>query len=215
MFQSTLPVWGGTDDAIVCENAWVYVSIHPPRVGRDAGESINNFKFVGVSIHPPRVGRDNGSPAPFHLKCMFQSTLPVWGGTDSDLTLELGDSVSIHPPRVGRDFGFHLFLGASIRGFNPPSPCGEGLVEKYLNPVEEEFQSTLPVWGGTAELMTRYHIDMFQSTLPVWGGTFTSCRVYPALVFQSTLPVWGGTGFTFRDIEWKLVSIHPPRVGRD
>ena len=35
MFQSTLPVWGGTHFSHPA--AWIFnVSIHPPRVGRDA-----------------------------------------------------------------------------------------------------------------------------------------------------------------------------------
>ena len=33
--------------------------------------------------------------------------------------------------------------------FNPPSPCGEGRgVESEMGSINQ-FQSTLPVWGGT------------------------------------------------------------------
>ena len=34
--------------------------------------------------------------------------------------------------------------------FNPPSPCGEGLAfGPHCSQAALEFQSTLPVWGGT------------------------------------------------------------------
>ena len=34
-----------------------------------------------------------------------------------------------------------------------------------------EFQSTLPVWGATADPTHYMHGTTFQSTLPVWGAT--------------------------------------------
>ncbi len=34
-----------------------------------------------------------------------------------------------------------------------------------------EFQSTLPVWGATEEIILDYTKGEFQSTLPVWGAT--------------------------------------------
>ena len=34
-----------------------------------------------------------------------------------------------------------------------------------------EFQSTLPVWGGTQVGISGVDAQLFQSTLPVWGGT--------------------------------------------
>ena len=79
-----------------------------------------------ISIHPPRVGRDTSQPPPFDATTLFQSTLPVWGGTP--------------PSRCVTHHG---------RYFNPPSPCGEGpgaMIALLFAPV---FQSTLPVWGGT------------------------------------------------------------------
>ena len=79
------------------------------------------------------------------------------------------------------------------------------------------FQSTLPVWGGTALVRAiSPTLEKFQSTLPVWGGTRDALQVFrqgadfnpPSPCgeghnadlflsrthpFQSTLPVWGGT----------------------
>ena len=55
----------------------------------------------------------------------------------------------------------------------------------------------------------------FQSTLHVWGGTCILSGAIRSLGFQSTLPARGGT----YSREWAtrlcLISIHPPRVGRD
>ena len=36
--------------------------------------------------------------------------------------------------------------------FNPPSPCGEGPMWSRWCPARGAFQSTLPVWGGTAKV---------------------------------------------------------------
>ena len=79
------------------------------------------------------------------------------------------------------------------RYFNPPSPCGE----------------------GPAALGTPAWLPLFQSTLPVWGGTFHGVPSFLIARFQSTLPVWGGTFKVCLACSWFLVSIHPPRVGRD
>ena len=168
-----------------------------------------------ISIHPPRVGRDDCKNYNQGQRNGFQSTLPVWGGTGDryparglrvisihpprvgrDLEWVRrhdGIPISIHPPRVGRDAGGCLWAALSRIYFNPPSPCGEGLIERFA-------------FSGTAR---------FQSTLPVWGGTHSSSSVRPVAVFQSTLPVWGGTNIVYQIDYNQNISIHPPRVGRD
>ena len=55
----------------------------------------------------------------------------------------------------------------------------------------------------------------FQSTLPVWGGTLDPVEEEKEVKISIHPPRVGRDGFSFRDIEWKLISIHPPRVGRD
>ena len=101
----------------------------------------------------------------------FQSTLPVWGGTGIPRRPGLTHQISIHPPRVGRDIRDAIAafvpeyisihpprVGRDARrnvpklgcsNFNPPSPCGEGRVSRRWTGPDREFQSTLPVWGGT------------------------------------------------------------------
>ena len=109
-FQSTLPVWGGTFGA-VRHGERIRVSIHPPRVGRDTISS-KIALCSSVSIHPPRVGRDLRWVALIFGWILFQSTLPVWGGTS--------DRRAASP------------AGA---GFNPPSPCGEGPEQQKPTPT--------------------------------------------------------------------------------
>ena len=121
--------------------------------------------------------------------------------------------------------------------FNPPSPCGEGPLGRGPVYKKREFQSTLPVWGGTRAPTESTPPAVFQSTLPVWGGTCSAANFLLSARFQSTLPVWGGTRdaviyglsriFQSTLPVWGgtmpissptlsgLISIHPPRVGRD
>ena len=60
------------------------------------------------------------------LRRVFQSTLPVWGGTKLCKLRIVKILISIHPPREGRDFSGYEFRG-----------------------LQNSFQSTLPVGGGT------------------------------------------------------------------
>ena len=78
----------------------------------------------------------------------FQSTLPVWGGTEGEAIVEPSTKISIHPPRVGRDGSFLKYWVTHLH-FNPPSPCGEGHHRTHWVYRHNRFQSTLPVWGGT------------------------------------------------------------------
>ena len=80
LFQSTLPVWGGTKIGDI-PNDVRRISIHPPRVGRDECDRQPVPAETGISIHPPRVGRDEDFEVVVSLDAVFQSTLPVWGGT--------------------------------------------------------------------------------------------------------------------------------------
>ena len=61
-FQSTRPAWGATtiSSMLTFEKD---ISIHAPRVGRDAAPSHRAFRHSFISIHAPRVGRDGGDRA--------------------------------------------------------------------------------------------------------------------------------------------------------
>ena len=110
------------------------ISIHPPRVGWD-----REFKDMDVdvhnSIHPPRVGWDflAGAPLP---KPYF---------------------ISIHPPRVGWDVTpTGLAASAALISIHPPR-VGWDRERQDFEHIGLAFQSTHPVWGGTA-LYGRHHL---------------------------------------------------------
>ena len=123
----------------------------------------------------------------------FQSTLPVRGGTRFTAFVLAAVRISIHPPRVGRDFQSFDLLGAFI-----------------------QFQSTLPVWGGTWCFgNVRCAVDDFNPPSPCGEGRESFTKTLKKFLFQSTLPVWGGTRQSCFFCCSCLISIHPPRVGRD
>ena len=58
------------------------ISIHPPRVGWD-GYLRTMADKTNISIHPPRVGWDPPTIPGIESDWQFQSTHPVWGGTET------------------------------------------------------------------------------------------------------------------------------------
>ncbi len=62
---------------------------------------------------------------------------------------------------------------------------------------------------------TQPHTEKFQSTLPVRGGTLKPSVPALPIGFQSTLPVRGGTRVVVFVSVILVISIHPPRAGRD
>ena len=140
-FQSTLPVWGATLLPFG-RNPTRDVSIHAPRVGSDFGMD-DLFDRYEVSIHAPRVGSDFSrrrrkrsvhsfnprSPCgerPNHLSSCttigrFQSTLPVWGATETGGKEAQEQYVSIHAPRVGSDGHIHS-LSLSVKSVSIHAP---------------------------------------------------------------------------------------------
>ena len=79
----------------------------------------------------------------------FQSTLPMRGGTSVLLCWVLA-SLYFNPPSPCGE-GQHLRQKQEGKtNFNPPSPCGEGQNKSYHTRKAKQFQSTLPMRGGTA-----------------------------------------------------------------
>ena len=101
-------------------------------------------------------------------------------------------AISIHAPRVGSDFAADGdFSGLKI-SIHAPRVGSDPVV--YLKQADASgFQSTLPVWGATAQDRQKLTIGRFQSTLPVWGATKDISPVRMPL----------------------CISIHAPRVGSD
>ena len=169
LFQSTLPAWGETQARGSALTPWT-ISIHSPRMGRDAvGAGLVPCPFI--SIHSPRMGRD----------------LVLWG-------LDHVVVISIHSPRMGRDLGKYPFA-ATAYYFNPLSPHGER--RELLQQAADKllFQSTLPAWGETRPpLLPPWPCCAISIHSPRMGR---DRRIQHAGIaqraFQSTLPAWGET----------------------
>ena len=124
-----------------------FISIHSPRMGRDAYQYRIRPKELAISIHSPRMGRDSLSSSRALHTGIFQSTLPAWGETRAEMAVslyagfqstlpawgetrppvaspELFHIISIHSPRMGRDASRSTSRTAT-RYFNPLSPHGE------------------------------------------------------------------------------------------
>ena len=127
------------------------------------------------------------------LATIFQSTHPVWDGT-----IEANTTRKLEP------------------NFNPPIPCGMGLVFRVPSINIPEFQSTHPVWDGTFVFHVRRGSVSFQSTHPVWDGTLSiKRRSYHTIHFNPPIPCGMGLSSVLFNLTIVFISIHPSRVGWD
>ena len=123
---------------------------------------------------------------------LFQSTLPMRGGTHGLTYTAAKHKISIHPPHAGRDISTHMSRREQTN-FNPPSPCGEGPILKAGYSGTVQFQSTLPMRGGTEIL--RYY------------DAYSIISIHP--------PHAGRDSFSIVSSGRRNISIHPPHAGRD
>ena len=157
LFQSTLPAWGET---------------------ASTGKKAEDRK---ISIHSPRMGRDAVVRGQHSTCTLFQSTLPAWGETPRPCQRCVLGAISIHSPRMGRDFHGGFDRVRRIGHFNPLSPHGERPPPTTNHQPLERFQSTLPAWGETVSSTNQPTNQTFQSTLPAWGETL--CTLYKLACF--------------------------------
>ena len=101
-----------------------------------------------ISIHALRVESDANHRIKDLENEVFQSTLSVWRAT-----------APVYP------------LSPTACNFNPRSPCGERLFNKWSHITKNRFQSTLSVWRATLHLSLTLLFAIFQSTLSVWRAT--------------------------------------------
>ena len=127
------------------------ISIHAPRVGSDARLDAGFGVGREISIHAPRVGSDVFD-VDSHKSLAISIHAPRVGSDRSIYSLFPSGWISIHAPRVGSDLR------------PPPSQPGAGGISIHAPRVGSDrktdttaipagkFQSTLPVWGATAEI---------------------------------------------------------------
>ena len=173
LFQSTLPVWGGTFRRFLL--LFCFFDFNPPSPCGEGHVRCTLLPLASPYFNPPSpCGEGHSFFVPPSVFFVFQSTLPVWGGT-----LKRGDRVELIP-------GFQSTL--PVWGGTQPSPP--------LNMSTNRFQSTLPVWGGT--LIFRPSLCLFRISIHpprVGRDPRRKKKQTSNSRFQSTLPVWGGTGF--------------------
>ena len=152
---------------------------------------------------------------PDYYPCgIFQSTLPVWGATSSKR--QAGKPDCYFNPRSPCGERRPLVpLCQDLLDFNPRSPCGERLFRSFFDFSDSHFNPRSPCGERPNSVAAAGMDSGFQSTLPVWGATLD-------LVFSCFLcfisihaPRVGSDHKRFYFANPSEISIHAPRVGSD
>ena len=149
-----------------------------------------------ISIHSPRMGRDASLVSRALVIVPFQSTLPAWGET----VIGGGQQghpyrISIHSPRMGRDRA-GLSVCHGWVSFQSTLPAWGETTSITLVLFARSFQSTLPAWGETVADINADGQIVFQSTLPAWGETTVSCFRLPYSCISIHSPRMGRDALT-------------------
>ena len=132
----------GRDVTILCALKVRMISIHSPRMGRDAGiaqrtDGLEDFNPLSPhGERPLNVCRSE-------LAELFQSTLPAWGETIAALAAASAAEISIHSPRMGRD-GLTWAAVNWQADFNPLSPHGERRPGRHAGHDRADFNPLSP-----------------------------------------------------------------------
>ena len=122
--------------------------------------------------------------------------------------------ISIHPPHAGRDVAAGLWCRRCGISIHPPH-AGRDLCWPPFCLVGGQFQSTLPMRGGTYVNGGCKDAHGFQSTLPMRGGT-DDVRTADGRRAISIHPPHAGRDTDADNIRFdSKISIHPPHAGRD
>ena len=124
-----------------------------------------------ISIHAPRVGRDARFLTVSASTMAFQSTRPVWGATlcqRKSITLLLFQSTR---PVWGATGECCQRICIFVRFQSTRPVWGATLYLTVTGLAAHKFQSTRPVWGATYPYVNYMMRMVFQSTRPVWGAT--------------------------------------------
>jgi len=190
------------------------VSIHAPRVGRDASIAPDEAKSY-VSIHAPRVGRDSKRgirlsrcswfqftrPAwgatfglPVQSTCaQFQFTRPAWGATQFGPRIDrYVTSFNSRAPRGARR-GYRCTPTRSI-SFNSRAPRGARRVSPPKQVLRMwRFNSRAPR-GARLTTPSRLPATMsFNSRAPRGARQNPQVELLDRAGFQFTRPAWGAT----------------------
>ena len=133
-----------------------------------------------------RAGRTQGDAE------SFQSTRPLRGGT-LRTSLTRNPVCNFNPPAP---CGAGLIRPIELnrrRNFNPPAPCGAGHCDPYVGTRPVNFNPPAPCGAGPSRPLCSHPPTLFQSTRPLRGGTQSATTKENRARFQSTRPLRGGT----------------------
>ena len=123
LFQSTRPVWGATFLRSIGAKRCTKFQSTRPVWGATGGDQL--FDLCGtISIHAPRVGRDAIRPRCRSKMPYFNPRAPCGARLHGLIVLLPKLVISIHAPRVGRDRFARPEQPLSAVYFNPRAPCG-------------------------------------------------------------------------------------------
>ena len=134
----------------------------------------------------------------------------LWESRETDFC------ISIHPSRVGWDVSAAA-AAAQASHFNPPIPCGMGpgryWPQRWQSP---DFNPPIPCGMGPVEPQPAALIKRFQSTHPVWDGTAQIVSASDRMEhFNPPIPCGMGPHIVQLWYRVERISIHPSRVGWD
>ena len=170
LFQSTRPVRGGTYIADRLLTDLRFQSTRPVRGGTSSATAHTSPILYFNPPAPCGAGRRWRGRRP--IPSRFQSTRPVRGGTLLDRPHEFAYNISIHPPRAGRD-GFSKFPIHQSAYFNPPAPCGAGLLQPGPRSIPPHFNPPAPCGAGPRRgSYSVSGLDNFNPPAPCGAGLF-------------------------------------------
>ena len=119
------------------------------------------------STHPLRGGTPSGGI--LMEVFIFQSTHPLRGGTMIGCFIGYFMGISIHPPLAGWDLR-HCPSVSSWGYFNPPTPCGVGLLCNRLPLPNHNFNPPTPCGVGPKQAPPSFGRQNFNPPTPCGVG---------------------------------------------
>ena len=115
-----------------------------------------------------------------------------WGEGPKPLSFRSAQAWYFNPPSPwGEGPEIAGVATAAITNFNPPSPWGEGLFQIRKKVGRKEFQSTLPVGGGTSHYCTHASYPQISIHPPRGGRDIGSVLIVLDTAYFNPPSPWG------------------------
>ena len=235
-FQSTLPGWGATRRHNHGGQTRGDFNPRSPD-GERRAVSLSDTPPCDISIHAPRMGSDVTTLMLVPASVVFQSTLPGWGATATEMTTAYTCVISIHAPRMGSDRRDGRPRTRIVISIHAPR-MGSDTSAILPSIVVVSFQSTLPGWGATVPVMpwdagTRISIHaprmgsdcgvpFLGYVLPYFNprspdGERLTVKTYIVRIrhFNPRSPDGERPDYRHSAGQVRYISIHAPRMGSD